>query len=252
MGWVVYHVPSGKYYHPFKGLVPLELAHVSTEPRDFNGSTEYVSMLYENNDGQMHFAPAKFNEELYRAMNNGDQGNKSESLVPAWPDDKPRFIHYRAVREATPHELTVNETKELYVDSRSGGTVCFIPGNKAEGRPVVYAVSWCHPNDNYNKQLGRAKSSGWLKSDNQQRGRQMTKFYEIKDFISHVDALMSQWGYIRLLGKGKKGKKKAPAAAPKSEALLMLPSPATAATDTPAPAGGIGPGEADGPNYAAG
>lgn len=242
-GWVVFHVPSGLYYHPFYGLVRLERAYVSTEPRDFEGSNEYVSMFHDNtqqnNDGQRHFVAGDFNRELKAAMNKGD---KDIQQVPVTEKEGPRFIHYRAIRDATPVELGINPVKEMYIDSRGGATVCFIPASAEEQQPIVYAVANCHPNDNYNKRLGRVKSQGRLKSDHVDHGRQVTQMFDTKDFIQTIDAEMEQWGYVRIVSKKRRKAK-----------TLMLPAPEVVVAAKPETTG-VEPGSTtvddhDGPNY---
>lgn len=67
-----------------------------------------------------------------------------------------KFIHIRPA-----------DVKE---NPKGGVTVAFIDrtperdAHTAHRYDVTFA--WCHPNDNYNKRLGRAKAAGRLKSDN--------------------------------------------------------------------------------------
>lgn len=49
------------------------------------------------------------------------------------------------------------------VNSLGGATVAY---RVDENGGVRYAVAWCHPNDNYNKHLGREKAAGRLESRN--------------------------------------------------------------------------------------
>jgi hypothetical protein len=86
-----------------------------------------------------------------------------------------RFLHYR------------NIDSQGNVDSRSGATVAYIP--PTEGKPIVWAGSFCHPNDNYNKHMGRIKAAGRLKSS---AYLEVTDHTDNKEFLADVDVLMSE------------------------------------------------------------
>jgi len=60
----------------------------------------------------------------------------------------PKFMHIRHMQEGV-------------VSGKGGCTVAYSEITKGN---FVYAIAHCHPHDNYNKALGRAKAAGRLKS----------------------------------------------------------------------------------------
>ena len=116
-----------------------------------------------------------------------------------------RFLHYRAC-----DDQLRNDTNKLGINARTGACVAFIDNEEGahhagEGfivvpeKQIAYAVSFCHPNDNYNKRLGRIKAFGRLKSaEYLEVSHATTK----REFLGLIDAEMESYGYVRKYSSG--------------------------------------------------
>lgn len=88
-----------------------------------------------------------------------------------------KFLHYRKFVGGKP-------------TARQGATVAYMVGPTGSN----YAIAYCGPHDNYNKALGRAKSSGRLLSEKYAAANKIT---DPKLFIAYMDEYMSAEPYSR-------------------------------------------------------
>jgi hypothetical protein len=99
-----------------------------------------------------------------------------------------KYLHYRAVDESAK-----SKTNPHGILSRTGATVAYAqPDDKS---PIVYSMAYCHPFDNFNKSLGRAKAGGRLKSEYY---RSLSEQTDREAFRAEMDEVMAEYGYTRI------------------------------------------------------
>jgi len=91
-----------------------------------------------------------------------------------------KYLHYRNFDG----EVCTKSNKQI-PSPRLGATVAYMTGPTGTN----FAIAYCGPHDNYNKALGRAKSSGRLLSE---RYAQATDDTDPKKFIAYMDAVMAE------------------------------------------------------------
>lgn len=94
-----------------------------------------------------------------------------------------KFMHFRNIEETGNGSI---------VDSRGGATVAYVQGEDG----ISFAVAYCHPNDNYNKRLGRAKAAGRLLSERYSRQFKgdLFSFAEVIEMeMAHEEGLLRKY-----------------------------------------------------------
>ena len=68
---------------------------------------------------------------------------------------KTKFIHKR-------FQTTIPGLEQQEISGKGGVTIAYVPNE--DTNEVLYAIARCHPRDNFNKQQGRIKAEGKMKS----------------------------------------------------------------------------------------